>query len=98
DFLRQGMTVSVNIETGRREPALVLPNDALFERDGSRGAVLRLNDDRVERVAVRLGLRGTALSEVLEGLAPGDRVLAVAAGEGERVRWRERPLPLGRTE
>jgi HlyD family secretion protein len=98
DFLRQGMTVSVNIETGRREQALVLPNDALFERDGSRGAVLRLNGEHVERVAVRLGLRGTALSEVLEGLAPGDRVLAVAAGEGERVRLRERPLPLGRTE
>ncbi|HCH76078.1 MAG TPA: efflux RND transporter periplasmic adaptor subunit, partial [Pseudomonas sp.] len=36
DFLRQGMTVSVNIETGRREQALVLPNDALRARDGTR--------------------------------------------------------------
>ncbi|GAB3377274.1 efflux RND transporter periplasmic adaptor subunit [Azotobacter armeniacus] len=98
DFLRQGMTVSVNIETGRREQALVLPNDAVQGRDGSRGEVLRLQDDRVERVPVRLGLRGTALSEVLEGLAPGDRVLAVAAEEGRRVRWREQPLPLGRAD
>lgn len=98
DFLRQGMTVSVNIETGRREQALVLPNDALFEREGSRGEVLRLKNDRVERVPVRLGLRGTALSEVVEGLASGDRVLAVAAEEGRRVRWREQPLPLGRED
>jgi len=98
DFLRQGMTVSVNIETGHRERALVLPNDAVLGRDGSRGTVLRLNGERVERVAVRLGLRGTALSEVLEGLAPGDRVLAVEAAAGARVRLRERPLPSGRTE
>src|SRR5690606_37838732 len=29
DFLRQDMTVSVNVETGRREQALAIPNDAL---------------------------------------------------------------------
>lgn len=95
DFLRQGMTVSVNIETGRRERALVLPNDALFAREGSRGEALRVKGGRVERVAVRLGLRGTGLSEVVEGLEPGDRVLAAAAEEGRRVRLRERPLPGG---
>lgn len=95
DFLRQGMTVSVNIETGRRERALVLPNDALFVREGSRGEALRVKGGRVERVAVRLGLRGTGLSEVVEGLEPGDRVLAAAEEEGRRVRLRERPLPGG---
>lgn len=95
DFLRQGMTVSVNIETGRRERALVLPNDALFAREGSRGEALRVKGGRVERVAVRLGLRGTGLSEVVEGLEPGDRVLAAAAEEDRRVRLRERPLPGG---
>lgn len=95
DFLRQGMTVSVNIETGRRERALVLPNDALFVREGSRGEALRVEGGRVERVAVRLGLRGTGLSEVVEGLEPGDRVLAAAEEEGRRVRLRERPLPGG---
>lgn len=95
DFLRQGMTVSVNIETGRRARALVLPNDALFAREGSRGEALRVKGGRVERVAVRLGLRGTGFSEVVEGLEPGDRVLAAAAQEGRRVRLRERPLPGG---
>lgn len=95
DFLRQGMTVSVNIETGRRARALVLPNDALFAREGSRGEAMRVKGGRVERVAVRLGLRGTGLSEVVEGLEPGDRVLAAAAEEGHRVRLRERPLPGG---
>lgn len=95
DFLRQGMTVSVNIETGRREQALVLPNDALLARNGNRAQVLRVNDGVVERVDVRLGLLGTALSEVVEGLAAGDLVLAGDAEAGQRVRVSEQPMPRG---
>jgi len=95
DFLRQGMTVSVNIETGRREQALVLPNDALRARDGTRAQVLRVNDGAVERVGVRLGMLGTALSEVSEGLAAGDLVLIGDAEEGQRVRVREQTIPTG---
>ncbi len=95
DFLRQGMTVSVNIETGRREQALVLPNDALRARDGTRAQVLRVNDGVVERVGVRLGMLGTALSEVSEGLAAGDLVLIGDAEEGQPVRVREQTIPTG---
>jgi len=95
DFLRQGMTVSVNIETGRREQALVLPNDALRARDGTRAQVLRVNDGVVERVSVRLGMLGTALSEVSEGLAAGDLVLIGDAEEGQRVRVHEQAIPTG---
>jgi len=95
DFLRQGMTVSVNIETGRREQALVLPNDALRARDGTRAQVLRVNDGVVERVGVRLGMLGTALSEVNEGLAAGDLVLIGDAEEGQHVRVREQTIPTG---
>ncbi|WP_278401023.1 efflux RND transporter periplasmic adaptor subunit [Stutzerimonas kunmingensis] len=95
DFLRQGMTVSVNIETGRREQALVLPNDALRAPDGTRAQVLRVNDGVVERVGVRLGMLGTALSEVSEGLAAGDLVLIGDAEEGQRVRVREQAIPTG---
>ncbi|ANF27729.1 efflux RND transporter periplasmic adaptor subunit [Stutzerimonas stutzeri] len=95
DFLRQGMTVSVNIETGRREQALVLPNDALLARNGTLAQVLRVNDGVVERVDVRLGLLGTALSEVVEGLAAGDLVLAGDAEAGQRVRVHEQPMPRG---
>ncbi len=95
DFLRQGMTVSVNIETGRREQALVLPNDALRARDGTRAQVLRVNDGAVERVSVRLEMLGTALSEVSEGLAAGDLVLIGDAEEGQRVRVREQAIPTG---
>ncbi len=91
--LRQGMTVSVNIETGRREQALVLPNDALRRRDGAQADVLRVRDGRVERTSVRLGLLGSAMSEIVDGLDAGDRVLAEDAEPGQRVRVRLQPLP-----
>lgn len=94
DFLRQGMSVSVNIETARLERALVIGNDALLARDGARAQVLRVAaDGTVERAPVRLGLRSDGLSEVREGLAAGDRVLNVAADPGERVRLQRLPLP-----
>ena len=95
EFLRQGMTVSVNIETARREQALVVANDALRVREGSQAQVLRVRDGRVQWVPVRLGLRSVALSEVLEGLQAGDAVLAADAEEGQRVRLLPQPLPSG---
>lgn len=94
DFLRQGMSVSVNIETARLERALIIGNDALLARDGPQAQVLRLDeDDTVERVPVRLGLRSDGLSEVREGLAAGERVLNAPAEPGQKVRFKVLPLP-----
>jgi len=93
EALRQGMTVSVNIETGRREQALVLPNDALRQRSGSTAEVLRVRDGHAEPVTVRLGLLGTAMSEIAEGLEEGQLVLVGEAEPGQRVRIREQPIP-----
>lgn len=98
DYLRQDMTVSVNVETGRRERALAVPNDALLlEADGTR-AVLAVRDGHLQRVPVRLGLAGLAMSEVLEGVESGDQVLSGAAGvtgvaAGDRVRVGLEALP-----
>lgn len=94
DFLRQGMTVSVNVETGRREDALVAPNDALVSVDGADANVWVVADGRATRRNVQLGLRGLTQTEVTNGLQTGDWILADAqsaidAGaleEGARVR------------
>lgn len=95
-FLRQDMTVSVNVETGRRERALVVPNDALLDVAGDRAFLLAVRDGHVERVAVTLGLRGLTLTEVIAGISAGERVLVAGAGvaDGERVRIIEQPLPM----
>lgn len=99
DFLRQGMTVSVDIRTASRDQALVIPNDALFNRRGDSAEVLRLAGGRLaERVPVRLGLRGTGLTEVVEGVDPGDVLLTDEQAEGRRVRVRIDPLREDRRE
>lgn len=99
DFLRQGMTVSVDIRTASRDQALVIPNDALFNRRGDSAEVLRLAGGRLaERVPVRLGLRGTGLTEVVEGVDPGDVLLTDEQAEGRRVRARIDPLREDRRE
>lgn len=88
-FLRQGMTVSVNVETGRRERAIVVPNDALVASDGNQAALWLVVDGRAVRRQVRLGLRGLTQTEVTAGLQAGDRVLAdgqAALEPGDRVR------------
>lgn len=96
NFLRQDMTVSVNVETGRRERAIVVPNDALLDVAGDRASVLAVRAGRVERVAVALGLRGLTLTEVVAGIEAGERVLVAGAdiADGKRVRIVEQPLPI----
>ena len=96
-FLRQDMTVSVNIETGRRDQVVAIPNDALGSVQGSTAQVIAVRDGKVQRLPVTLGLRGLAMSEIVAGLAAGDTVLAdatLALADGSRVRIAALALPL----
>lgn len=74
-FLRQDMTVSVNIETAQRDQALVIDNDALFNVRGAQADVWVVRDQRLQRQTLQLGLRSSTKSEVLRGLKAGDQVL-----------------------
>lgn len=87
-FLREDMTLSVEVETGRRERALVLPLDALNgERTDAAGTVRIASDGRVQERRLRLGLRTLEAAEVLDGLSAGDVVLlGPAPAPGQRVR------------
>ena len=83
DFLREDMTLSVEVETARRDRALVLPLAALRPGD----TVLVLQDGRAVARPLRLGLRTLQAVEVLDGLAAGDVVLLdAAATDGSRAR------------
>ena len=75
-FLREDMTLSVELETAKRERALVVPLGALRSQAGSASAsVLILQEGRAQARSVRLGLRTLDAAEVLDGLAQGDVVL-----------------------
>ncbi len=86
-FLREDMTLSVEVETARRDAALVLPAGALRSEDGAGGATVWVESGgRVQARALRLGLRTLDAAEVLAGLVAGDTVLSGAAPQpGQRV-------------
>ena len=100
DFLRQDMTISMNLETGRRERALVLPNDALLRTGANQAEVLVVRHGKVQRLPVRLGVESLSLTEVVKGLAEGDLVLAdpAVSAVGERVRVTPQALPTAASE
>jgi HlyD family secretion protein len=97
-FLRQDMTVSVNVETAKLPNALAVPNDALLDAGSAQAAVLAVRAGRLVRVPVRLGLAGLAMTEVTAGIEAGEVVLAGApavAGvkPGGRLRTSFESLP-----
>lgn len=95
-FLRQDMTVSVNVETGRRARAIVVPNDALLAVQGRQAEAWMVADGRAERRRVQLGLRGLVQTEVTAGLRAGDWVLAdppATLQAGDRVRLAQAAMP-----
>ncbi len=87
-FLRQDMTVSVDIEVARRPQALLVAASTVHGAEAAAPWVLRLEAGQAVRRAVRLGLRSGGFVEVLEGLREGDPLIPVAAGiePGARVR------------
>ena len=90
-FLRQDMTLSVEVETARRPSALALPAAALADggaqADGARHAVRVVVDGRIETRVVQLGLRTLDAVEVTGGLAEGEFVaLDPALAPGTKVR------------
>ena len=86
-FLREDMTLSMEVETGRREAALALPIAALLgDVSAATGLVRVERQGRVEERQVRLGMRTLDAAEVLDGLAAGDMVLlGTAPAPGQRV-------------
>jgi HlyD family secretion protein len=72
------MTVSVDIETGRHVHTLALAADAVRDATGAAPWVLAVRNGATVRQNVKLGLRGDAVVEIVDGLAEGE--LAVRAG------------------
>ncbi len=91
-YLREDMTLSVEVETARRERALALPLSALRPGStptGHEATVLVLHEGQAQVRKLRLGLRTLDAVEVLDGLRDGDTVLHSASLQaGQRVQAR----------
>ncbi len=95
-YLRQDMTVSIDIETARRTAAVVVPTSALEDAATDQPWVLVVRDKRAVKQVVTLGLRGDARVEVLSGIAAGEGVAPVSktgVKAGQRVRARVQAVP-----
>lgn len=99
DYLRQDMTVSVDIEVARRAQAVVAPTQAVRDATTAQPWVLAVRNGRAERIPVKVGLRGDGRLEVLEGAAPGDALIPASLGlitAGQKVRALPRAAPPAR--
>jgi HlyD family secretion protein len=86
--LKQDMTVSVDLVVARQPQVLALQVARVNEISGASPWVWLVQAGHAVRRPVRLGLRGGAWAEVLEGLREGDAVITspIVLREGQRVR------------
>jgi len=76
--LKPGMYARVGIVTDSHPNAVVVPTNALVDVNGARGVYLSLNNLAAFR-PVKTGIEGPLLTEVLDGVAEGDRVVTTGA-------------------
>jgi HlyD family secretion protein len=88
-YLRQDMTVSIDIETARRPATVVIATNTVEDAATDKPWVLVVRDKRAIKQFVKLGLRGDTRVEVLAGITAGEVVVPVSktgVKEGQRVR------------
>jgi HlyD family secretion protein len=87
-FLLQDMTVSVDVEVGRSDNALILPGRAVHDAISTAPWVMGIRKGRAVKVPVTLGLLGDTATEIKSGLLEGDVAIPVASTVvvGQRVR------------
>jgi len=72
--IKSGMTVNLDIETGRRENVLHLPFYAIKEIDGQK-QVMVVKNGKTEQRNIKVGLEGETRVEIIEGLSEGEEVI-----------------------
>jgi HlyD family secretion protein len=95
-FLREDMTLSVEVETARRDRALVVPVEALHgDEAASTATVLVDHNGRAQERIVRVGIRTLKLAQIDQGLTEGETVITGGTLKaGSRLRA-QLPVPGG---
>ena len=95
-YLRQDMTVSVDIITAHRANALLIPTATLHDASSNAPWVMVVRNKHAEGQSVKLGLRGDNQVEVLEGLKTGEALIMANVGTikaNQRVRINKNQPP-----
>ena len=88
-YLRQDMTVSIDIETARRTANIVIPTSTLEDAATDKPWVLVVRGKHAVKQFVTLGLLGDTRVEVVQGIAIGEGVIPkskLGVKSGQRVR------------
>ena len=87
-WIRQDMTVSVDIEVARKADALVIPTAVVHDPLSRSPWVLAVEDGRAVRKSIRIGLRGDGRVEIVDGIATDAALVPIRStvAAGDRVR------------
>jgi len=77
--LRVGAFVTARVHTGEEQEALAVPRGAIVNDAGTEVVYVQRGGERFERRVVRTGLRDGAQVAIVDGLAPGERVVSRGA-------------------
>jgi RND family efflux transporter MFP subunit len=77
--LRVGAFVTARVHTGEEQEALAVPRGAIVNDAGTEIVYVQHGGERFERRVVRTGLRDGAQVAIVDGLAPGERVVSRGA-------------------
>lgn len=74
--IRSGQTYYLNLELGQPEQAILIPRGTFFQTTGGNWIfVVDADGEHAYRRQIRIGRQNPQYYEVLEGLAPGDKVI-----------------------
>ncbi len=77
DFMKPGMTASVELVTDSRSGALVVPLEAILTDATGNKRVFKVKDGKAVATRIETGIENNASAEVLSGLQPGDEIVVL---------------------
>ena len=76
DNIRAGQTYYLNLQLGQPEEAVIIPRGTFYQKTGGKWIyVVNKDGNKAVRREIRIGRQNPQYYEVLEGLAPGEKVI-----------------------
>ena len=86
--IKPGMFAKVKLMVENKASTIAVPNQGLISENGLQFAYIVNNESKIERRSVKIGISNDKVTEVLQGLIEGDRLLTEGQSfltEGEKV-------------
>ncbi|HBM7351532.1 efflux RND transporter periplasmic adaptor subunit [Klebsiella oxytoca] len=83
--LRIGMTTEGSIEIAHRENVVIVPTLAVKREQGQQVVSILTGNNHRERREVEIGISNEFMTEIVKGVAPGDRIILSELTPGEKV-------------